>query len=306
MCLNQSDIICLDHGYATTRKLSAVKPVDYQRIAQSLQNKIHGGLREKGFYKQSYPDKPLISIITAVYNGKNELEETIKSILGQNYDNLEYIIIDGGSEDGTLDVIRRYDEYIDFWISEADAGVYDAMNKGIDFAFGDWLNFINAGDRLLHLDVQSLQQTSSCYCYDQRLGKINRRPLTKTFLCRNTPYHQSIFYKKTDIRYYDLKYSVNADYEQMTRIVGRIGKGGANNSLVYYSEPGISKIDRAEPISTLRARLRMQRSIIKQNLGWPYYFIAAIHSVRIVLRKAFTMLINNVLSRNRQQNPDKK
>lgn len=306
MCLNESDIICLDIGYATTRKLSAVKPADYSRIDYSLQDKLHGGLRKKGFYKRSYPDKPLISIITAVYNGKNELEGTIKSILAQNYDNLEYIIIDGGSKDGTLDIIRRYDEYIDFWISEADAGVYDAMNKGIDFSFGDWLNFINAGDRLLHLDVQSLQQTSSCYCYDERLGKINRRPLTKTFLCRNTPYHQSIFYKKTDIRYYDLKYPVNADYEQMTRIVARIGKGGFNNSLVYYSEPGISKIDRAEPISTLRARLRMQRSIIKQNMGWPYFFIAIIHSVRIILRKAFTMLINNVLSRDRQQSLDKK
>jgi glycosyltransferase involved in cell wall biosynthesis len=306
MCLNKSDIICLDHGYATTRRLSVVKPIDYQRIDRILQNKLYGGLRKKGFYKQSYPDKPLISIITAVYNGKNQLEGTIKSILAQNYDNLEYIIIDGGSEDGTLDIIQRYDEYIDFWISEADTGVYDAMNKGIDFAFGDWLNFINAGDRLLHLDVQSLQQTSSCYCYDERLGKINRCPLTKTFLCRNTPYHQSIFYKKTDIRYYDLKYPVNADYEQMTRIVARIGKGGTNNSLVYYNEPGISKKDRAKPISALRARLRMQRSIIKQNLGWPYFFIAAIHSVRIILRKAFTMLINNVLSRDRQQSPDKK
>lgn len=306
MCLNRGDIICLDSGYATTQKLSAVKPVDYPPIAHSLQNKLHGGLRDKGFYKQTYPDKPLISIITVVYNGKNELEETIKSVIGQNYDNLEYIIIDGGSEDGTLDLIRRYDEYINFWISEADSGVYDAMNKGIDFAFGNWLNFINAGDRLLYIDVQSLQQTSSCYCYDQRFGKINRRPLTKTFLCRNTPYHQSIFYKKEDIQYYDLKYPVIADFEQLTRIVGKIGDGGINNSLVYYNEPGISKIDKAETISTLSTRLRMQRSIIKQNLGWPYYFIATMHSVRIILRKAFSMLINNVRSSNRQQNRDKK
>lgn len=291
MNVAQSDIICLDQRYSTTRKLTASKPDNYQQITHSLPNKLSGGLRRRGLYKQSYHDNPLVSIITAVYNGEDGLEKTIETILGQNYDNLEYIIIDGGSGDGTLEIIRKYDEYIDFWISEPDAGVYDAMNKGIDAAFGEWLNFMNAGDRLLNLDVRSLKKTSTCYYYDEQKKKVLRRPLTKLFLCRNTPCHQSVFYNRKDILHYNLEYPVNADYEQMTRIVDKIGKGGINNSLVYYSDPGISKINRAESIHSLMARLRLRRSIVRQNLGAAYYLIAFLHSIRIVLRKSITALL---------------
>ena len=91
-------------------------------------------------------NKPLISIITVVFNGMEYLEQTIQSVINQSYDNVEYIIIDGGSTDGTLDIINKYEEQIDYWISEKDSGVYDAMNKGIDLANGKWINFMNAGD----------------------------------------------------------------------------------------------------------------------------------------------------------------
>lgn len=91
-------------------------------------------------------NKPLISIITVVYNGEKYLESTIKSVIGQTYDNIEYIIIDGASTDGTLDIIKKYEDKIDYWVSEKDKGIYDAMNKGIDMTNGNWLNFMNAGD----------------------------------------------------------------------------------------------------------------------------------------------------------------
>lgn len=89
---------------------------------------------------------PLVSIITVVYNGEKYLEETIKSVINQTYTNIEYIIIDGDSTDGTVSIIRRYEDKISYWVSEPDNGIFDAMNKGIDVSTGKWINFMNAGD----------------------------------------------------------------------------------------------------------------------------------------------------------------
>jgi len=90
---------------------------------------------------------PLVTVITVVYNGEKYLEETIKSVLTQSYPNIEYIIIDGGSTDGTMEIIKKYEKYIDYWISELDNGIYDAMNKGIALGLGGVIGLINADDR---------------------------------------------------------------------------------------------------------------------------------------------------------------
>jgi len=90
--------------------------------------------------------KPLISIITAVYNGEQFLEETIKSIINQTYKNIEYIIIDGGSTDGTLDIIKKYENKLAYWVSEKDSGISDAFNKGVKISKGDYINFQGDGD----------------------------------------------------------------------------------------------------------------------------------------------------------------
>ena len=83
---------------------------------------------------------PLITVVTVVLNGEKNIENTILSVISQTYDNIEYIIIDGGSTDGTLDAIRKYDDQIECWISEPDQGIYDAMNKAIDLAADFQLN----------------------------------------------------------------------------------------------------------------------------------------------------------------------
>lgn len=88
------------------------------------------------------------SIITVCYNAENEIEKTVLSVLKQTYNNIEYLIIDGGSNDGTINIIKHYGDKIIFWISEPDKGIYDAMNKGLNHACGDYLLFLNAGDWL--------------------------------------------------------------------------------------------------------------------------------------------------------------
>ena len=96
--------------------------------------------------KPKNEDLPLISIITVVYNGVKTIEQTILSVIQQPYQNKEYIIIDGGSTDGTVALIKNYESYLSYWISEPDNGVYDAMNKGIGQAKGELIGVINADD----------------------------------------------------------------------------------------------------------------------------------------------------------------
>lgn len=101
----------------------------------------------------SAPAPPKVSLITVTYNAAAVLEPTIQSILAQTFTDYEYIIIDGGSKDGTPDIIRQYAPKLSYWISEPDRGLYDAMNKGLRAAKGEYVWFMNAGDRLFAPDT---------------------------------------------------------------------------------------------------------------------------------------------------------
>ncbi|MCI5136399.1 MAG: glycosyltransferase [Candidatus Electrothrix sp. AW2] len=156
----------LNPNYSTTRLVTRERPVIEEPPAAAFKTVLflpvgegrqgEGGLRTQGYFKRSLPDKdkPLITVITVVFNGVQRLEETILSVIGQTYDNVEYIIIDGGSTDGTLDIIRKYEHAIDYWVSEKDRGIYDAMNKGIDLTTGEWMNFMNAGDSFFSKNIR--------------------------------------------------------------------------------------------------------------------------------------------------------
>lgn len=104
-----------------------------------------GGRRAHGVLATAQ-GHPLVSIVTVVYNGAATLERTIQSVLAQDYPSIEYIVVDGGSTDGTLDIIRRYEDRLDSWVSERDKGIYDAMNKGVALCTGEWIGLINADD----------------------------------------------------------------------------------------------------------------------------------------------------------------
>lgn len=98
--------------------------------------------------------EPLVTIITPVFNSKNYIRETIESVFNQKYNNIEYIIIDGGSSDGTVDIIREYNDRLAYWVSEKDSGMYDALCKGFEKASGSIVGYINAGDFFNPMAIQ--------------------------------------------------------------------------------------------------------------------------------------------------------
>jgi glycosyltransferase involved in cell wall biosynthesis len=173
--------------------------------------------------------KPKISIITVVFNGESTLESTIKSIACQTYSNIEYIIVDGQSTDGTLKIIQQYESAISKWISEPDKGIYDAMNKGIKLASGDYIWFMNSGDKIA--DSNTLEQvmksaTDSDVYYGETLmiddqgRQIGNRRLStpeklswKSFKQGMLVSHQSFIVRKKIVCLYNLKYRFSADFE---------------------------------------------------------------------------------------------
>jgi len=133
-------------------------------------NRLEGGRKLRGTGPRFTAGQPLVTVVTVVFNGADFLENTIRSVLDQTYANLEYIVIDGGSTDGSLEIIKQYDDRIDYWLSEADTGIYDAMNKGAKLAAGEWINFMNGGDLFHDNDVVSRLFARECSRYDLIYG----------------------------------------------------------------------------------------------------------------------------------------
>lgn len=164
-----------------------------------------------------------ISIITVVFNGIESLETTILSVINQMYDNIEYIIIDGGSIDGTQDVIKKYEKKISYWVSERDKGIYDAMNKGIAVATGDYIIFMNAGDRFHSFNIIKnifIENINDDIIYGNTLldtdGEI-RLSIAKGFekIKYGMPFcHQSVFVKLSLMKKHNfsLEYKLASDY----------------------------------------------------------------------------------------------
>jgi putative colanic acid biosynthesis glycosyltransferase len=164
-----------------------------------------------------------ISIITVVLNAKDYLETTLNSIRGQSYDNVEIIIVDGLSKDGTLDVINKNQDVISNWISEKDEGLYYAMNKGLTLATGDYALFMNAGDEFCGTNViktiaDNIKDPETVYFGNTYIynGNVNfiAEPLNKdSDTSQYLPHHQSIFYPKSFYKshIYDTSFRVCAD-----------------------------------------------------------------------------------------------
>ena len=190
---------------------------------------------------------PLITVITVVYNGAKYLEDTIKSVINQTYPNVEYIIIDGGSTDGTIDKIKKYEDYIDYWVSEPDKGIYDAMNKGISISFGEWLNMLNSGDSYYNfavienifskeIDMNVYGIAGSWVCKIE--GNFFLYPPNPYKLLEKLGWHinhQAFFYRKIThkiLGLYSIDYTTASDYEYYFRLLMNKLKIVTDNSIL--------------------------------------------------------------------------
>lgn len=198
-----------------------------------------GGIRTRGIGKYPSLDRPIISIITVVFNGRATLEHTIRSVIEQNYENAEHIIIDGGSTDGTIDILRKYDGEIDYWVSEKDAGIYDAMNKGIALAKGDYIGMLNADDYFANpsalekiagrLKAGNADAVFSCLDIvdPADLARVLRKyriPSYSSFMLRIgvMPPHPTFYCKKScyeKVGPYRTDYRIAADFEMLVRLL---------------------------------------------------------------------------------------
>ncbi|WP_200820526.1 glycosyltransferase family 2 protein [Algoriphagus boritolerans] len=171
-----------------------------------------------------------ISVITVCFNAILDIEMTIHSVINQSYKNIEYIIIDGGSTDGTLEIIYKYKGSIDVIVTEPDNGIFDAMNKGIKLCTGTWVNFMNAGDRFYSLEtIKDIFEKDEKY---SKIGVIYGSTITSGLI--NRPHrlsslkyggimacHQSIFYNRDICKkelYYKTKHKYYGDIELTRRL----------------------------------------------------------------------------------------
>ncbi len=230
--IDNQHFLCLSQRWITTRQ--AIGTPEIKETSSTTQKQTaSGGLRERGFTKSNQPGKPLLSIITVVLNSRESLGQTINSVLRQDYDNVEYIIIDGGSSDGTVELLRQYEHTLDYWRSAPDQGIYDAMNQGIALAQGSLVGIINANDwyapgvfaeiarrhaeepnAILHGDMVLIKKAQP-YCTIPAPADFKR--LTKGMVFN----HPTVFiplsiYQKHGS--FDLRFQIAADWDLMIRL----------------------------------------------------------------------------------------
>ncbi len=170
-------------------------------------------------------DNIKISIVTICFNAQKDIDRTINSVLNQSYQNIEYIVIDGGSTDGSLDIIKKYSNQISYWVSEPDKGIYDAMNKGVAAANGLYVGFINAGDfyysssairDIFDAKYESLPDVIYGYqVHSYAYGDFVRKKMDISNLNKFMPFGHPASFVKTDLlksKGFDTSFKIAADY----------------------------------------------------------------------------------------------
>jgi len=206
-------------------------------------SKEDGGLRKKLIFKSDKENQNLISILTVVKNGEKYLEECILSVANLNYKNYEHIIVDGGSTDKTVQIIKKYEDQIDYWCSKSDLGLYDGFNTALTLAKGKYLGFVNSDDLLTPDSLVILNSYTTKYPEkDFIFGSVQKhwgvlhgyRPWKIRFSWGFYSSHSTGFFIKLSsakkLGFYNLKYKYSSDYDYFYRmIVYHKMKGMATN-----------------------------------------------------------------------------
>lgn len=248
---------------------------------------------------------PLLTIITVCYNAAQTIAETMQTVLEQTYPAIEYIVVDGGSTDETLSLIRSYESLfrqrnIHFsYVSEPDNGIYDAMNKGIRMAHGDWINFMNSGDGFYHKDVLSalfshpvesdVQVVYGNIVLRMSFGMVEIRPKPIEYLRKKMAFCHQAAWVRTDCMQampFDTSYRYAADYDFFYRYYQKGGKFKYVNLTIAYFE--------AEAGASSRNRLEVNREYarihgVDQTMSWKIWF--AFKSFRVRLKDGLQTLL---------------
>lgn len=201
---------------------------------------------------------PTLSVITIVYNNVKDIERTLLSVINQKYDAIEYIVIDGGSTDGTVDIIKKHEEKISKWVSESDKGIYNAMNKGLKMATGDYVLFMNSGDEIYDLNtvsnIFSHEPNADIYYGEtemfnddwESLG-TRRHKVPEKFTWRSFKYgmsisHQAIYIRREITEPYDEHYKLSADIDWILKAARKAKKiVNTHQYVAKYLVGGMSK-----------------------------------------------------------------
>ena len=279
------------------------------KINNKILKKINiknGGRWTKGFFKKNEKIKPLITIITVTLNSQKHLEETLISIFNQNYKNFELIIIDGKSNDKTLSIIKKYEHKIDYWMSEKDKGIYDAFNKGMNLARGQYIGIVNSDD-LLNKNALTL------------LIKYIKKNIGIDFIFGSVKKHWGVLYgyKKWKVRFswgfysshstgffikksaaekvgkYNIKYKNHADWDYFYRMIIKeklSGIGTKKNEIIGIFRSGghSSKIIYDEHIlETVKIRLNNNQSKLLVLIVTLYKYYK---NIRLIKKKKKTLI----------------
>lgn len=224
---------------------------------------------------------PKFSVITVTYNAEAVVEDTIQSVISQTYHPVEYIIIDGASKDNTLSIINRYEAHVSLIVSEPDKGLYDAMNKGVKLATGDYLCFLNAGDRFHEDDTlqQMVHSIAGSELPDILYGEtvwidkegrfLRMRRLSapevltwKSFKQGMLVCHQAFFAKASLVEAYDLKYRFSADFDWCIKVMKKARSlHNTHLTLIDYLKEGMTTQNR-------KASLKERFRIMAKHYGW--------------------------------------
>ncbi len=239
-------------------------------------------------------DKPILSVVTVVYNNAGDIEHTMLSVLDQTYAGIEYIVIDGGSTDGTLQIIEKYKDRIAKLISEKDAGIYDAMNKGLAIATGDYVLFMNSGDEfyspqtVAHVFATAddadiyYGETEMIDTEGSSLGQ-RRHAAPANFSWKSFKYgmsvsHQAIYIKRSLTKPYDPKYRLSADIDWILHAAKQAKKiVNVNQYVAKYKVGGMSKLKHRQSLAERFDIMKhyyglvptlLNHVVIAFNLGW--------------------------------------
>src|ERR1700761_5458365 len=237
---------------------------------------------------------PKLSVITIVYNNVRDIERTMLSVINQTYQNVEYIIVDGLSNDGTLDIIHKYSDKVAKLISEKDEGIYDAMNKGLAASTGDYVVFMNSGDEFYAADtvanVFAVAEDADIYYGEteminddgESLGQ-RRHKAPEKFTWRGFKFgmsisHQAIYVRRSLTEPYDRRYQLSADIDWIIRAAKKAKKiVNVHQYVAKYLVGGMSKTKHRQSLMERFDIMKryyglvptlFNHGIIAFNLGW--------------------------------------